>query len=151
MVKFALLTATMYTVILVGVFEYSAYFYKEVSIKNSSMRELLISHNIRFSNVVLAQTIHETGYYTSKVFKENNNPFGMKHNGRGYSLGTKNGHANYKSIEDAIRDYAEWQLRYCPKSISNTEEYLLWLDKWGYAEDPDYIQKLRHHLKKMNN
>lgn len=149
MIKFALWTATTYTILLIAVFEYSAYFYKEVNTKNSSIKELLINNNIRFSNVVLAQTIHETGYYTSKVFKENNNPFGMKHNGRGYSLGTKNGHAYYKTIEDAVKDYAEWQLRYCPKSINTTEEYLQWLEKWGYAEDPHYIEKLRHHLKKQ--
>lgn len=150
MKSFALTVASVYTILLIAVFEYSAYFYKEVITNNNNITELLSKYNIKFKEVVLVQTIHETGYYTSKVFKENHNPFGMKHNRRGYSLGTKNGHAYYKNIEDAVKDYSEWQLRYCPKNITTQEEYLTWLDKWGYAEDPAYIQKLQYHLKKLN-
>lgn len=136
---------------MIMLFEYSAYFYEKVSTTNNSITELIISNNIRFKEVVLAQTLLETGCYTSKVYKENNNPFGMKHNGRGYSKNTKNGHANYNSLSDAVKDYAEWQLKYCPKSISTNEEYLAWLDKWGYAEDPSYTTKLRNIISKQKN
>lgn len=34
--------------------------------------------NFKFPHIVLAQSILETGYYKSKIFKENNNLFGMK-------------------------------------------------------------------------
>lgn len=118
--------------------------------------DIIGSYGIRNPKVVLAQTILETGYYKSLVFKENHNPFGMKHNKRGYSLCTKNGHAFYphtphkdkctwKCYDAAFQDYAEWQKK-IPENLTD-EQYLYYLDhlpgNLRYAEDPEYTNKLK--------
>ena len=40
--------------------------------------DMLISLNIKFPHIVLAQAKLESGNYSSKIFKENHNLFGMK-------------------------------------------------------------------------
>jgi len=125
----------------------------------------LQEYKIRFPKVVLAQMILETGTFKSKIFKENHNPFGMKHNKRGFSTGVKNGHANYPHMSHkgyctwecydfAFMDYRNWQDKYLPDSVTTEEQYLYYLDHLPgglrYAEDPLYTIKLRNILNVIN-
>lgn len=145
-----------YVITVVGIFML-------MGIRKSETKEVLDCRNfaykelerykIRLPMIVVAQMAHETGIFKSKVFKENHNPFGMKHNSRGYSLSTKNGHAFYPHTKHlghctwncysyAFRDYKEWQDRFVPDTISTAESYLIALQKKGYAEDPKYIERV---------
>lgn len=104
--------------------------------------------------VVLAQTYLETNCLTSRIYRENHNRFGMKHNKRGYSKGIKNGHAYYESDIDSFMDYLAWQRQMLgEKQIKTDEEYLYFLDHLPgdrrYAEDPKYTDKLRTIMKKF--
>jgi uncharacterized FlgJ-related protein len=82
-------------------------------------------------NVALAQAKLETGYYKSKVCKENKNLFGIKYHKCKYITGDKNNHASYKTYKDNIKCYAHIQKRYL-KNIDGK-----------YAEAPDYIATLK--------
>ena len=121
-----------------------------------SWTEYLASQGIRFAAVPTAQMFKETGYLTSKIYRENKNPFGMKYSNRGYAKGIRNGHAWYDSMNDAIKDYKAWQddrikafeAKYHP--ITSNEEYINMLDSvviggrdYRYAEDLDYTNSLR--------
>jgi uncharacterized FlgJ-related protein len=59
------------------------------------------------SRMIFAQAAHETGNFTSDIFKENNNLFGMKlaRVRKTTAIGENRGHAVYKSVEDCIADY----------------------------------------------
>jgi replicative DNA helicase len=89
----------------------------------------------------------ETGNFKSKIFRENHNLFGMKEakSRVKLALGTKHGHAHYATWLESLYDYAFYQCRYLGK-INNETDYYNYLGK-TYAEDPDYIDK----LKKMAN
>lgn len=56
---------------------------------------------------ITAQAAHETGNFTSKIFKENNNLFGMKlpKQRKTTATGEKYGHATFNNIEDAVKDF----------------------------------------------
>ena len=41
-------------------------------------KQMLLELNVRFPHIVMAQARLETGNYKSRIFKENNNLFGMK-------------------------------------------------------------------------
>ena len=62
------------------------------------------------SKILTAVAMHETGLFTSKIFKENNNLYGMKQPVRRatVSLGAKNGYASYATITDSIEDLLLW-------------------------------------------
>lgn len=106
------------------------------------MREIEVQH----PHIVLAQMKLESGHYQSKLAKENNNYFGMKHPRQRLtmSMGEKNGYAHFRSWAYSILDYALWQKRYAYDL--DEQEYL---QKIGsvYAEDEEYIRKVKNLTK----
>lgn len=98
-------------------------------------------------DVVLAQIVLETDYLTSKIYRENNNLFGMKESRRDFDIGSQHGHANYPNWIASVRDYAAWQKVMGGSKIVNNEDYLYFLDHLPgnrrYAEDLRYTEKLR--------
>jgi len=104
--------------------------------------------NIKYPHIVLAQSIIETGHWTSNIFKENNNLFGMKEANRRIhtALGTQLNHAYYKNWQESVYDYAFYQSRYLSK-INSEEEYFNALGA-SYAESPDYVNALKKLIKK---
>lgn len=120
-------------------------------------------YNVRFPRVVLAQSILETGYFDSAIFRGNFNAFGIKRNPHGFSQNLERcpdrNHACYASIRESILDYLIWQRRrleaYEAKHgpVLSEEQYLTFLDNlvigkgtYRYAEDPNYTKKLRRLL-----
>lgn len=122
-----------------------------------SITTLIASYGIKFPDVVLVQMIHETNWFRSNIYKECLNPFGMKYNDRGLAKHKCRGHAGYETIVDALLDYRIWQAR-CLKlrpDVKTQDQYLKMLDDLPlckgcrYAEDPNYVQRLKGYLKEL--
>jgi len=99
--------------------------------------------NVKFPYIVLAQSKLETGNFTSKIFRENNNLFGMREAKQRITTaqGTENNHAYYHTWQESILDYAFYQCRYL-SNIGTEEQYFNYL-KQSYAEDPSYVNRLQ--------
>ncbi len=55
---------------------------------------------------ITTQSQHETGNYTSAIYLENHNLFGMKKSLKGeYQIGENRGHATYKDVYQSVYDY----------------------------------------------
>jgi hypothetical protein len=110
------------------------------------MKEL----NIKYPHIVYAQSLIETGHFDSKIFKENNNLFGMKQARTRVTTaqGTQYNHAYYNNWRESVYDYAFYQCRYL-SGLKNEEEYLAYLGR-SYAEDPNYVSKIRGLVKREN-
>jgi uncharacterized FlgJ-related protein len=80
------------------------------------------------AKMITAQAAHETGNFTSTIFRLNNNPFGMKlpESRRTTAIGERSGHALYSSMESAAQDY--W-LYY-----TNRKYPLVWKDVDNFIE-----------------
>jgi len=53
----------------------------------------------------VAVSAHETGGWTSAIFRENNNLFGMRlPSGNTLAIGANRGHAVFRSLEDSAKD-----------------------------------------------
>lgn len=104
--------------------------------------------NFKFPYIVLAQTYQETGHYKSKIFKENNNLCGMKEARIRTNLakGTRYGHAFYDDWRDSLIDYALYSSSYLT-NIKTEGEYFGYLQQY-YAEDPQYVERLKSLIKK---
>jgi hypothetical protein len=120
--------------------------------KNKFTKEKLVDElkrlNVKFPYIVMAQSIIETGYWKSKVFKENHNLFGMKQaNVRiNTANGTQNGHAYYDDWRQSVYDYAFYSCRYLG-GINTEEEYYTYLGQ-NYAEASNYVQILKTTVEK---
>ena len=81
--------------------------------------------------VALAQFKIETGHFTSNICKQNKNIAGIRTSRSKLVIGMKNDHCAYATYRDCLRDYVAIQNRY----LTNINH--------RYAEDPNYISKLK--------
>lgn len=111
---------------------------------------LLKELNVKFPYIVLAQAKVESGNFSSRIFRENHNLFGMKRARVrvNTALGTQHGHAYYDSWRSSVFDYAFYQCRYL-SSISSESEYFQYLSQ-SYAEDESYVLKLKDMIEREN-
>lgn len=122
----------------------------EEAFSQQALVEELKKLNVRFPEIILAQSILETGHYTSRIFEENNNLFGMKEaKARSTTaLGTQLGHAYYNNWKESVLDYALFQNAYMNK-IRKEKQYLKYLDK-NYAEASNYDKTILQIIEREN-
>lgn len=93
-------------------------------------------NGIKYPKIVLAQAILETGWFKSPVCRNKHNLFGLTNprTGKYYEF-------NHWT-ESVKAYYTKVQYRYYQKNkkIKSDVDYLIWLKKIGYAEDPGYIR-----------
>lgn len=106
--------------------------------------------DFRFPYIALAQAKLETGNFTSKIFLENNNLWGMREAKSRINLaqGTQYNYAYYDSWEESLFDYSLYYATYLHKF--KTEEQLFEFLDNVYAEDSLYVPKLKNFINKYN-
>ena len=106
--------------------------------------------NLPYPYITLAQAKLETGDYSSKIFRENHNLFGMKEARVRINLakGTQYNHAYYNNWEESVLDYSFWYASYARKC--KTEDELFQLLGAQYAEATYYVQSLKQIIKREN-
>ena len=100
-----------------------------------SMDNLVVAmkyHGIQHKEIVLAQAILETGWFKSDNCVKNNNLFGL------YDSKNKR-YYKFKHWTCSVEAYkSKFQYKY------KTGNYYDFLQKKGYAEDPDYVKKVKN-------
>jgi len=106
--------------------------------------------NFKFPYIVYAQSILETHHFKSKIFLENKNLFGMKEATKRINVakGTQYEHAYYNDWIESVMDYAFYTSTYL-YNIDTEEDYLTYLGQY-YAEDSQYVKKLKDVIEKNN-
>ena len=112
------------------------------------------SKPIKHKHIVFAQAKLETGNFSSTIFKENNNLFGMKYvkdfksnrTRETTAIGSKYYHAVYKDWKQSVDDYLLWQQMFKKTPIEKESDYFKLL-KSRYAEDQRYVNVLKVLLK----
>lgn len=100
------------------------------------------------TELIYAQAKHETGNFTSRIFRENKNLFGMREPSirpRSTS-GSAHGHATFSSLFNSVRDYFQRQ-KYFKIGGQSDDQFMVNTVDSGYAEDTQYIQKW-HNVKR---
>lgn len=102
--------------------------------------------NIQHPDIVYNQCVLESNNFKSNIWKNNNNFLGMTMAKLRptTAIGIEFNHAVYKSWRDCLIDYALWQASY---GRGLTQSQYLELLGEIYAEDPEYIKKLKLKLK----
>lgn len=115
----------------------------QLSFNEDNLKKEIQRLHIRFPSIVLAQSKLETGNYTSPIFLQNNNLFGMKcaQTRATTNTGENLNHAKYNTWQESLLDYSLWQESFT-RDLNTEEEYLQFLDKY-YAEGMNYSNKLK--------
>lgn len=112
---------------------------------SDSLLEYIYEMRIEHPSIVYAQALKESARFTSNIYKENHNLFGMKVPERRSTvvIGVNRGHAVYLDWKMSVIDYALFQEAYM--SGLTEDEYLVRLGKI-YASDTNYEKDLRKLL-----
>jgi len=112
----------------------------------SNMIATMNEIGILYPDIVIAQAKLETGHFTSKVFKENHNLFGMKlpEQRSTTAIGEQNNHASYTSWRQSVIDYKLWQDRVLTK-VKSRRAYLRYLNKY-YATNKQYVKLIKQMI-----
>lgn len=108
---------------------------RKLNIEN--LLAVLQQYGVKFPQIVAAQALLETGYFTSRVCLENNNLFGLRcpSNGSYYT---------FNSWEESIKAYKDYvQYKY------KGGNYYNFPDGIEYAEDGEYINKVKQIAKNL--
>jgi len=104
--------------------------------------------NFNFPHIVYAQSYVETGAWTSRIYRENNNLFGMKEAQiRAHlAVGTQHKHAYYNNWKESLYDYALYYSEYL-SDIKDEDQYIDYVNA-RYAEHPEYDKMIKSILPK---
>ena len=97
----------------------------------------LVAQGVDFPEIVTAQAILETGHFKSYACLQQNNLFGLRDN--------KGKYMSFPHWTDAVAAYKKYVQRY---NHPVPEDYYAYLQELGYAEDPEYIKKLKQMVDK---
>ena len=116
---------------------------KDLTVKN--VYEAILDEGIQEPKYVLAQATHETGWYKSYNCRVRNNIFGFR-SSKWATKGNSEGYKIFNTWEESISYYKNWQIR---KGYREGENYLVFLKRIGYAEDPEYERLIKNMLKTL--
>ena len=112
-------------------------FFLSDSPTDSLLYQACVYYDIYTPEVVIAQAILETGHYCSEICKRDNNLFGL-YNSR------KKEYFKFKHWTESVKAYKDMiQYKY-----KYGEDYHIFLDRIGYAEDSLYNNKLKNIIKR---
>lgn len=96
------------------------------------LKEALGYYGVHHPEIVYAQAVLETGNFKSDLCINGNNLFGL-YNSR------DNEYYTYTHWSESVKDYVDFiQYKYKPPN-----NYYKFLSDIGYAEDPNYVNKLK--------
>jgi hypothetical protein len=104
--------------------------------------------NSRFSQWITSQSAHETANFSSDIYNNNFNAFGMKYQGQKTALGEKDGYAYYNSYADSVKDYRRLYKSYGLVVIDTIEGFAIVLKNKKYFEASitEYLAGMKHFL-----
>jgi len=129
-----------------------AFFYYQIRylpFSEDLLKKCLDYEGVKYQDIAILQSRLETGNYSSDIFMNGNNLFGMKYPSLRptVAVGIYREHAKYAHWSDSVIDYALWQewylsLGYRIGGGDDNDFYLVFLKCIPYAEDPRYVPKL---------
>lgn len=126
---------------------------KSKEIASEVYAQLLQTFPEQIAQYVTAQAAFETGNFTSRIFYENNNLFGMKlaKKRETTAKGENRGHAVYDNIKDSIQDFVLYYKAFgYPANFKTIRDYITAIKQKKYfASDlEDYLSGVHHYLRK---
>lgn len=113
-------------------------------INDSILYQFLLNNNAWYPDILLKQAKIESANYSSNVYKNTNNLYGMKRVGKRQTTqlnNTYNGYGSYNNWCLSVLDRMLWDMFMFKGKKPSKEEYLSAMNI--YAEDDFYIQKLK--------
>lgn len=119
-------------------------FYAE-DLNRDTFYEALLYYEVKHPKLVLAQAILETGNFKSYNCVVRNNVLGLVNSFKNPTKENPYQYFEFNAWEESIIAY----IKYVEYKIQDDEDYLDFLERIGYAEDPEYSETVRKLYKTL--
>lgn len=122
------------------------------SINYENLYREIIKQGIEYPDIVFAQAVLESGHFRSKVYRFNNNTFGMRmpRVRETVALKSLNGYAVYSDWQGSVEDYKLYQ-EYCFKDRKVSRKYYYqYLDRIYCKAGKNYSTKVKSVIRSMD-
>lgn len=119
------------------------------NLNHENLYNIILEYDVKYPDIAFAQALLESGNFTSKLCKTQNNLFGMKmpYRRETTAIGkNKSGYAKYSSWHDSVEDYLLFQKFVMRKKNMTRDEYMSYIGK-HYAADKKYLTKIKQKIK----
>lgn len=105
-----------------------------------SLKQEINKYPFRFPELILTQAIFESGNFSSRLFREQNNLFGMKVPNKRLTTGVrgKNGFLQFETWQSSVLDRFIFECTYLSK-FKDRESYIEYLNK-NYGTNINYFK-----------
>lgn len=119
------------------------YIVKDISLSHEVLHDYLVHLNAWYPDILVMQARIESGNYTSAIYNDNNNLFGMRPAKKRphTQTGSNRGYATYSNWRMSVKDRLLWDLHTFKYSKPSRLEYIEKLKT--YAVESDYINKFK--------
>ena len=108
-----------------------------LELTSENFEYVCLHYGIKHPEIVYAQAQLESGYFTSNIYKSKNNFLGL------YDSKNKD-YYSFFHWSDCLKGYKD----YVQRKWNENDDYYLFLQNLPYAEDPEYIQKIKFLVNK---
>lgn len=119
----------------------------EVLSLRDSIKQEILKYNFQYPEIVYAQAILESGNFLHPKYKETNNLFGMFVAKKRLNITSGKKYSHFEHWKYSIVDRALYEAQYLHGK--EKQAYYAYLGK-NYAEDVNYVHKLKSIVKSLN-
>ena len=125
---------------------------KTLELNHENLELAMEFYEIEHADIVMSQALIETGHFKSYNCTKRHNLFGLVNSRQKRTEANRNRYFVFNHWSESVKGYRDYvQYKFTDNKEKWDNDYYVFLQRLGYAEDPTYVNKVRNLTNKRNN
>ena len=125
---------------------------KTLELNHENLELAMEFYEIEHADIVMSQALIETGHFKSYNCTKRHNLFGLVNSRQKRTEANRNRYFVFNHWSESVKGYKDYvQYKFTDNKEKWDNDYYVFLQRLGYAEDPTYVNKVRNLTNKRNN
>ena len=125
---------------------------KTLELNHENLELAMEFYDIEHADIVMSQALIETGHFKSYNCTKRHNLFGLVNSRQKRTEANRNRYFVFNHWSESVKGYKDYvQYKFTDNKEKWDNDYYVFLQRLGYAEDPTYVNKVRNLTNKRNN
>ena len=124
---------------------------KTLELNHENLELAMEFYEIEHADIVMSQALIETGHFKSYNCTKRHNLFGLVNSRQKRTETNRNRYFVFNHWSESVKGYKDYvQYKFTDNKEKWDNDYYVFLQRLGYAEDPTYVNKVRNLTNKRN-
>ena len=124
---------------------------KTLELNHENLELAMEFYEIEHADIVMSQALIETGHFKSYNCTKRHNLFGLVNSRQKRTEANRNRYFVFNHWSESVKGYKDYvQYKFTDNKDKWDNDYYVFLQRLGYAEDPTYVSKVRNLTNKRN-